>query len=1129
MLFSSDIEDLSDYEAANMTLPIMEDSQDDSDLANDSDESIASEYYDKEWRLVAVGVENADPVCVKLNDLIQRGKVSRNQILYKYLKDVIEVYYDPRHEYDKEVIEFFNTLSYLGGHRTTNMIRGPMFAGQGRGSVHDTDNCRMNLGGPSEETCRKNQAGYTTKSGVLKSLSKAFLKLSSSESGSEVQPLFDNDFLRVTPCVLANDGTALKPSIQFDTRTKKNVGLDFDVDVAYVRENPEPTPEYLSNHIITEVLVSSATTLDNSCSIPCAVHYVTKKGKTGEKMKDFLETQCKILQICQSCQAEAPSVENVLNEDAIDLCKSICDDCFNNKKVCDACKDQGQTSYYPSLRKCKKCTDAGKKCIRVAVLACIIDCEEGNKKAMTEMKENLEKGTVDPQLALFVPLPDSVHVGKSLKASFANWYLKLSNERGNLSMLKTLRNKADPIVRKEMRKFLPRNDHVRNKDRQDPTAVIKLTNPDFTKYLSALDFVGHTIIPETDRFTEHNKVGMYPNPISIATGPYGNLLWLTLNTDTGLSSLFMAQLHNPVQKIVKLKDELQAKEVHHVNNIVFMVAKGGPIIFHELETGAVRVNLSKLRSREDVVQKASNLNLSIDGTVAVLKERIATHLGTIEAEYQRRGLSPTAINFWDSSIEGFEFEALEVVDSCLIYAACRSKQQIVAVTCTSDGYGLRGDVGVVIDYQRQWGSVGSMTILDDSIYVTHRQGIEEVSLTTLAKVRIISSGPDYTSFAPSIAKYKSGLLFPDPQSHRILRWIKNQGRVEVFAGTGSEGNRDGLAKRVEFYQPAGLCVEFDHVVYVCDARTSCIKVFTTLTETATFLDAVGKIYKAFSIHEKHTQYHLCNLQEATSLVNETLHYLRRNEALIRGEVPNLPKSLSGPHGNVAEKTIVSVSFLQFGLKRLTDLLTPIDYTFTNLLSCLTLDVENCHSVVHHKSPLCTVLEYARNFGHTVKESVKKTTNWAAFYFTNPKSWYPVPDRAASLFEIPLAPQLSPAVISSQDAQLMKEWAHTFGAAVRQRTVRQETTMARAGTLPSFLYQREIMPGESVDLTGEVHRSEDEDGYETCSSAEEEMDEEDDSQSVSTLDREANFLLGRVSTFGRAVRFNSRLMFCKILS
>ena len=70
-----------------------------------------------------------------------------------------------------------------------------------------------------------------------------------------------------------------------------------------------------------------------------------------------------------------------------------------------------------------------------------------------------------------------------------------------------------------------------------------------------------------------------------------------------------------------------------------------------------------------------------------------------------------------------------------------------------------------------------------------------------------------------------------------------------------------------------------------------------------------------------------------------------------------------------------------------------------------------------------------------------------------------------------------------------------------------------------------MPGESLDLTGDVHRSEDGEGHKTCSSAEEEeIDEEHESQSVSTLDRKANFLLGGVSIFGCAVRFNSRLMF-----
>ena len=61
--------------------------------------------------------------------------------------------------------------------------------------------------------------------------------------------------------------------------------------------------------------------------------------------------------------------------------------------------------------------------------------------------------------------------------------------------------------------------------------------------------------------------------------------------------------------------------------------------------------------------------------------------------------------------------------------------------------------------------------------------------------------------------------FPVPRPSVLLHPTLDQksGRVELFAGTGSEGNRDGLAKRAEFYQLTGLCVASDH------ARTSCIK------------------------------------------------------------------------------------------------------------------------------------------------------------------------------------------------------------------------------------------------------------------------------------------------------------------
>ena len=40
-------------------------------------------------------------------------------------------------------------------------------------------------------------------------------------------------------------------------------------------------------------------------------------------------------------------------------------------------------------------------------------------------------------------------------------------------------------------------------------------------------------------------------------------------------------------------------------------------------------------------------------------------------------------------------------------------------------------------------------------------------------------------------------------------------------------------------------------------------------------------------------------------------------------------------------------------------------------------------------------------------------------------------------------------ISSADQDLMRNWANTHGKCVRQRTVRQETTKYKAGTLPAL--------------------------------------------------------------------------------
>ena len=60
--------------------------------------------------------------------------------------------------------------------------------------------------------------------------------------------------------------------------------------------------------------------------------------------------------------------------------------------------------------------------------------------------------------------------------------------------------------------------------------------------------------------------------------------------------------------------------------------------------------------------------------------------------------------------------------------------------------------------------------------------------------------------------------------------------------------------------------------------TLALKILTSLKQTAEFFNALGKIYKAFSSHEKYQAYRLSSIQEAVGLVSDTLQLLWRNES-----------------------------------------------------------------------------------------------------------------------------------------------------------------------------------------------------------------------------------------------------------
>ena len=144
-----------------------------------------------------------------------------------------------------------------------------------------------------------------------------------------------------------------------------------------------------------------------------------------------------------------------------------------------------------------------------------------------------------------------------------------------------------------------------------------------------------------------------------------------------------------------------------------------------------------------------------------------------------------------------------------------------------------------------------------------------------------------------------------------------------------------------------------------------------------------------------------------------------------------------------------------GLERLQSNIAKINPELTvNPEALLPVKVKNLHAVSYFTHPTCTQLHYARDFGTTALESAKRMTQWSAFYFTHSTSYYPVHSAKIHLQDFPRMTQQNLSVMSSADQDLMRNWANQ-GTCVRQRTVRQEITKYKAGTLP--LYQTAACP------------------------------------------------------------------------
>ena len=107
--------------------------------------------FDNNWMFLYVADVEADPVGRRLDKLIRKGNISEDQIFYKYMDNMTQIYYDSKHLYDKDLIEFFASIVHHGGESTYDIVRWPMGFGNRQNSSNEI---RINRGGPGIETLR---------------------------------------------------------------------------------------------------------------------------------------------------------------------------------------------------------------------------------------------------------------------------------------------------------------------------------------------------------------------------------------------------------------------------------------------------------------------------------------------------------------------------------------------------------------------------------------------------------------------------------------------------------------------------------------------------------------------------------------------------------------------------------------------------------------------------------------------------------------------------------------------------------------------------------------------------------------------------------------------------------------
>ena len=155
-----------------------------------------------------------------------------------------------------------------------------------------------------------------------------------------------------------------------------------------------------------------------------------------------------------------------------------------------------------------------------------------------------------------------------------------------------------------------------------------------------------------------------------------------------------------------------------------------------------------------------------------------------------------------------------------------------------------------------------------------------------------------------------------------------------------------------------------------------MKLVLPLDGTTKFLKHLGDLYRNFGVYLKGQNAIDAFLVDAKTCQQNLMSYLKKCVSDVQQQL-GTNKITNGPEGTVSNKTNKSCQLM---LNRVTQLLTVLEVLSPeareaiNLKSLLTLVVESLHATTKIKHPTPSLLDYSRDFGKAMWESIKRITN-----------------------------------------------------------------------------------------------------------------------------------------------------------